>query len=325
MNRLICIIRLLSSFGLFGTLINTFVFHVHLCGWLDWIWFIVLCLLGVFSLLDICLTIININDLNNSDIKLHLNLVCLANFFICGSILLKILNNPIDNTILIVLPIVLFLFSAGINRVTMCMLYIIAHIFLICSGLDCQNWHSITLLVVSIILQIVMTINAINERLDNDGVPCLNTILGIVITVATVTYLTIFGTIEYDTTNQKLFILTYILIACSASIQDNISLYALLPSFVMTFSIFYVFEWIPVFSWIILVCVYLCSMLIFALCKHLENQIREVSECIKELEKQIKEKDKKRTLVFPSIPDDFKKGFIREAGRELFRILVDWF
>ena len=93
----------------------------------------------------------------------------------------------------------------------------------------------------------------------------------------------------------------------------------------MTFSIFYVFEWIPVFSWIILVCVYLCSMLIFALCKHLENQIREVSECIKELEKQIKEKDKKRTLVFPSIPDDFKKGFIREAGRELFRILVDWF
>lgn len=348
MNILNYIAKLLANLGLLATLVYVFIFYIHLNDWLDWVWFICLCLLGILGIYGNCAVF---SEDEESDQKIILSCVGVIDFIICGSILLKIFNNSIDDISFVALPMALFVFVAGINRVTMCMLFIIINVFMICNSIQIFHWHSISLLVSTIILQAGMTINSIIDRSGNDAKTGLNEFLGAIVSSASIGYLIYFDLIEHTTTNSLLFLLAYLIIAFSSSIQNNLKLYAIMPSVIVAYAIFFIFEWHNVFSWVILAIVCFYSLAINICIKGLCNQLKLICQCagilVSENEKIINrhnelvnEHNKLVKAINSAIEDSnidkpidkstgnsgfldtVGKGFFREAGKALFKILT---
>lgn len=261
------IIKLMSHIGILGALIFSFVFQTHLDGWFDWTVFVILCIIGVLNIVYLIAT----ND--DCDEKYRPSVAGLMDFILLGSIVIRILNNGCDPFFIPYIAMA-FVIVSGVNRFTMNLLFIQANIYLICIGISSFSWHAITLIVISVILQIIMSVNVFVARCDNEEeIPNLNAILGLVVLVGTIAYLAFLGEIKTFSESDKLLLIYYMIIGLSSAIRDNAKFFALLPVCLTIFASLIIYEWHPILSWIVLIVVSITSIALFVCINQLRYKL----------------------------------------------------
>ena len=251
------IIKLISHLGILGALIFSFVFQTHLEGWFDWTIFIILCIIGICNIVFLIAT----ND--ECDAKARPSVAGLMDFILLGSIVIRVLNNGCDPFLIPYLAIA-FMVVSGVNRFTMNLLFIQANVYLICIGISSFSWHAITLIVISVILQIFMSINVFISRWDDEEeTPNLNAILGFIVISGTIAYLAFLGNINTFSESGKILLIYYMITSLSSSIRDNAKFFALLPVCLTIFASLVIYEWHPLLSWIVLIVVCITSVALY--------------------------------------------------------------
>ena len=250
------ILKSISHLGILGALIFSFVFQTHLEGWFDWSIFILLCIIGILNTIFLIVT-------NDCDEEARPSVAGLMDFILLGSIVIRVLNNGCD-PFLIPYIVIAFVAVSGVNRFTMNMLFIQANIYLICIGITSFSWHAITLIALSVILQVGMSINVFIARWnDGEETPNLNAILGLIVISGTIAYLALLGNINTFSESSKVLLIYYMIISLSSSIRDNAKFFALLPVCLTIFASLVIYEWNPLLSWIVLFVVCITSLALY--------------------------------------------------------------
>lgn len=256
----------MSHLGILGSLIYSFAFQTHLDGWFDWTVFVILCIIGVFNIVYLIAT----NDAY--DEKARPSFAGVMDFIILGSIVIRILNNGCD-TFLIPYIVIAFIVVSGINRFTINLLFIQANLYLICTSVPSFSWHAITMIVVSVIMQIIMSLNVFIARVDGDTEvdewEHLNPILGLLVIGGTIAYLLLWGNITISFITAPIFLIYYIIISLSSCISDNrLQFQSVLLSAILVVGFLYSF-WLPTtwLGWILYIIVGLLGIvLVLILC-----------------------------------------------------------
>lgn len=277
------IIKLISHLGILGALIFSFVFQTHLEGWFDWTIFITLCIIGICNIVFLIAT----ND--DCDEKARPSVAGLMDFILLGSMVIRVLNNGCDPFLIPYIAIA-FVAVSGVNRFTMNLLFIQANIYLISIGISSFSWHAITLIVISVILQIIMSINVFISRCDDEEeVPNLNAILGLIVISGTIAYLILLGNINIFSESGKILLIYYMIICLSSSIRDNAKFFALLPVCLTIFASLVIYEWHPLLSWIVLFIVCLTSVALYVCINELRYNLGVTERNLVKVKKSYKQ------------------------------------
>lgn len=178
MNKIIsCFIKYPSLIVLCTLFINVFCFITQLpdSGWLNWTWFIFICIVCLLNFVFISGVIFNNDDRDNSPQLLS----TLASFLIYGSILLKSINSgTIDAEIVVFSTFAYFLIN-GIGQYACSYMYLFIGSYIYYQYVQLDNWIVVTLFIIGLLSMIASIISIWIDKLSDDDENYDFTIVGI--------------------------------------------------------------------------------------------------------------------------------------------------
>lgn len=172
-----CLIKYPSLIVLCTLFINVFCFKTQLpdSGWLNWTWFILICIVCLLNFVFISGVIFNNDDRDNSPQLLS----TLASFLIYGSVLLKSIYSGTTDAEIVGFSTLAYFLINGIGQYTCSYMYLFIGSYIYCQYVQLDNWLVVTLFIIGLLSMIASIISIWIDKLSDDDENYDFTIVGI--------------------------------------------------------------------------------------------------------------------------------------------------
>ncbi len=244
------LIKILAHAGIISIYVYVFYFATSLVSnsWLNWTWTIstgILLIFNCFVLYAFC----------TADEKEERDLISvfgiLLEALITISIVCKIMSFQNEDLGFILLPFVLYLFFSGINKYALSYSFMFGSILYYVHYIEFSTWHSYVCFICLIIAHLLVIFSLANELGDEDGEDLKLNRLGLLIIPVIIAYMYYYSAFLLITEYQVISLLVYILLGFAVSMKDNIITFGVSPFLIISYSLLFIFEWHPLYSWLV--------------------------------------------------------------------------
>jgi len=253
-------IKVLAHTGLLGLYVFIFYFETSLLGssWTNWLWTIVT---GLVLLIN-SLLIYEICRINDNNAKKQMSVIgILLEALITISLTCKIMTIQNEDIGFVLLPFIICLLFSGINKYILSFSFLFGSVLLFVHNTEFSSWHCYVVFICLVIAHLLIIFSLGYKQWEDDDLK-LNR-WGLLVIPACVVYLCFLGELQLQSDFQIISVLIYILLGFAVSMPDNIMVYGLSPFIIIIYGLLFMFEWHPLYSWLIIAFAAMYSFLFF--------------------------------------------------------------
>lgn len=206
-------------------------------GWLNWVWFIFVCVICILNLFFVSGTIFSEDEEDETIFKL---LSTLATFILYGSIILKSINCEILDVEIIGISSAAYFLTNGIGQYSCSYIYLLVGSYIGYHYVQLDNWYVIALFIIGLLSIVISIFSICLDKLNADD-DCDISIIGIggILTLAISFILK--GNFPEMNDNRIVLFAVYLIVSIYSIFSNKAILFAVMPISVVSYFCYFVY------------------------------------------------------------------------------------